>query len=81
MITIICIFVFLSISPPVTVVLFHYYLYFYVIIIHHDFYYLYICIFVLITVYKMYYKDTGGGRPIVQPVGTTRVIRKQWRST
>ena len=29
----------------------------------------------------MYYKDTGGGRPIVQPVGTTRVIRKQWRST
>ena len=29
----------------------------------------------------MYYKDTGGGRPIVQPVGTTRVIREQWRST
>ena len=45
------------------------------------FVYLYICIFVLITVYKMYYKDTGGGRPIVQPVGTTRVIREQWRST
>ena len=81
---IICIFVYLYICIFVSLyicIFVYLYICIFVYLYICIFVYLYICIFVLITVYKMYYKNTGGGRPIVQPVGTTRVIREQWRST